>query len=106
MGELCCARDEAGACDYEAEGDCADAVAEYMSDFVRPVADLLAEYATVPVVLILEPDSLPNLVTNAPTSHGGNKRCGDATRAAYTSGITQAVGLLREAVPRLSLIHI
>ena len=53
----------------------------------RPFAQLLAQYEAlgVPTAVILEPDSLPNLVTNAE-----NPRCGAATRLAYSEGVAFA----------------
>ena len=53
----------------------------------RPFAQLLAQYEAlgVPTAVILEPDSLPNLVTNAQ-----NPRCGAATRMAYSEGVAFA----------------
>ena len=54
----------------------------------------------MPVVLILEPDSLPNLVTNRGTS----PHCGsNATQRAYEGGISLALAALRSAAPRVTI---
>ncbi len=39
----------------------------YKSDYIDPIADILADpaYASLRIVTLIEPDSLPNLVTNA-----------------------------------------
>ena len=56
-------------------------------------------HAQVPTVVIVEPDSLPNLATNL-----GTPRCGnDATQTAYTQGIGYAVQQLHERAPHATL---
>jgi cellulose 1,4-beta-cellobiosidase len=50
------------------------------------------------VAIILEPDSLPNLITN-----GGDPQCGRATHTAYTRGVEYAARRLSEAVPSVSI---
>ena len=60
----------------------------YKEQYVDPFAAVLAEYASVPVVLVLEPDSLGNVISNA-----GSNGCGAATVANYKEGITYAVGV-------------
>ena len=57
--------------------------------YIDPLVSLFAEYGKkgVPITLVIEPDSLPNLVTN-----GHDPRCGNAaTEAAYKKGISYAV---------------
>lgn len=97
MGEICCgARAADGGCSATA-GGCESGLREYRDDFIAPLASILAAHATVPVVLILEPDSLPNLVTN----RGSNPRCGsNATQHAYEDGISLALAALKSAAPR------
>jgi cellulose 1,4-beta-cellobiosidase len=52
---------------------------------------VLSKYASkVEIVLIIEPDSLPNLVTNNGDYHCGNS----ATTKAYETGVTYAVNKL------------
>jgi cellulase/cellobiase CelA1 len=98
-GEICCApRPADGSCDMAAAGSCRAGLKEYRDEFIAPLAALLSEHVSVPGVLILEPDSLPNLVTNT-----ANPRCGsNATRSAYEVGISLALRALREASPRVT----
>ena len=61
---------------------------------------MLKQYhAQVPIAVIIEPDSLPNLATNTGNPHCGNS----ATRAAYTQGISYAVTKLATAAPSAAL---
>jgi cellulose 1,4-beta-cellobiosidase len=100
VGEICCgARAADGGCSAAA-GGCESGLREYRDDFIAPLASILAAHATVPVVLILEPDSLPNLVTN----RGSNPRCGsNATQHAYEDGISLALAALKSAAPRVTI---
>ena len=99
-GEICCYTNADGSCDYGKSGDCADGLARYKSQYVDPFAAVLKQYhATVPIAVIIEPDSLPNLATNAGNPHCGNS----ATRAAYTQGISYAVTKLATAAPSAAL---
>ena len=52
----------------------------------------------MPVAIILEPDSLPNLVTNE-----GVRGCGAATRMAYREGVVGAARRLLEAAPNAAI---
>ena len=61
---------------------------EYQSSYIDPLYAVLSRYdQAVEIVLIIEPDSLPNLATNAGDQHCGNS----ATTAAYRTGIAYAV---------------
>jgi cellulose 1,4-beta-cellobiosidase len=97
-GELCCARlgDGSGTCDYQDEGECDAGVTEYEQTFIDPLAALLREHKDkVPVVLVVEPDSLPNLATSA---NGANPNCGSvSTSFAYQNGVRYAVNTLKDA---------
>jgi cellulose 1,4-beta-cellobiosidase len=87
-GEICCTRNVDGTCDYNTQSDCEGGIAEYKKDYVDPFVSVLAEYkGKVPVVLVVEPDSLPNLASNLGQPHCGNK----ATQAAYHQGIKYAL---------------
>jgi cellulase/cellobiase CelA1 len=60
---------------------------EYSTTYIDPLVALLTDFADVPVTLVIEPDSLPNLATNV-----GDPRCGNvATATAYKSGVAYAV---------------
>eukprot|EP00732_Lithocolla_globosa_P003977 Lithocolla_globosa_v1_NODE_3426_length_1673_cov_201.509271.p1 type:complete len:475 gc:universal NODE_3426_length_1673_cov_201.509271:1618-194(-) len=86
-GEICCTYLPDGRCDYSAGGQCESGLNEYRSEYIDPFVAAIREYPQVPVVLLIEPDSLPNLVTNT-----GNVACGNtATQAAYKEGIKYAV---------------
>jgi len=92
-GEICCTTNEDGTCDYDAEGDCADGIEEYKTTYVDPFVSTLADFkGQVPVVLVVEPDSIPNLASNSGHPHCGNQ----ATQAAYQQGITYALAELTE----------
>merc|ERR1740138_1818340 len=65
-GEICCYKNGDGTCDYGKTGDCAKGIEEYKSEYAAPFISVLKEYQDkVPIVVVLEPDSLPNLATNS-----------------------------------------
>jgi len=100
-GEICCGgRLPGGRCDLSSQaGDCAAGLHEYETEYVEPFIEVLSRYADrVPIVIIVEPDSLPNLITNDADPH-----CGAATFAGYTKGVGYAVRRLSEAVPSVSV---
>jgi cellulose 1,4-beta-cellobiosidase len=87
-GEICCTKGADGRCDYDTVSDCADGIAEYKAGYADEFVSVLAEYkGKVPIVVIVEPDSLANLATNIGHPHCGNK----ATQTAYKTGIAYAV---------------
>ena len=76
-------------CDY--------GVMRYTTEYIDPLAALLRDFASVPVSLLVEPDSLANLATtHAPT-------CGAATRDGYRRGITYA---LQSLAPLASAVYL
>ena len=86
-GEICCTYNADGTCNYDASGDCAAGIAEYQSAYIDPLAALLGQYeGRVPVIAVIEPDSLPNLASNMADNHCGNS----ATVSAYKTGIPYA----------------
>lgn len=99
-GEICCTRKEDGTCDYLASGDCADGIHEYKTQYVDPFIAVLKEHAAeVPIAVVIEPDSLPNLATNIGAPSCGN----EATQAAYKTGISYAVQQLTTHVPSVAV---
>lgn len=85
-----------GTCDYSKSGDCAEGLKDYETNYVDEFAKVLKEYQDrVPIVTIVEPDSLPNLATNTGNPHCGNS----ATTAAYKSGIKYAIETLAAQAP-------
>ena len=78
---------------------CEKGLSEYHDDFIHPLAVLLSQHSSVPVVAILEPDSLPNLVTNADTPECGSKD----TQTAYRQGLRIAVTAIKRLAPGTTL---
>lgn len=92
-GEICCKYNSDGTCDYLGADDaCADGLHEYRSTYIDPLVELFAAYPDVPLTLVIEPDSLPNMVTNT-----DDPRCGNlASRTAYLGGVSYAVSEFAE----------
>ena len=69
---------------------------EYETQYINPIASILSQFASSPirVVAIIEPDSLPNVVTNQSKS-----ACATATPY-YETGITYALNALH-AIPNV-----
>ena len=97
-GEICCKYKVDGRCDYTdvSDGQCSAGLKEYKEEYIDQIAAVLAKYSSrVPIVLVIEPDSLPNLSTNQ-----GDPRCGNsATKSAYKGGVSYAVKALKAADP-------
>merc|ERR1712061_822157 len=93
MGEICCAYLPNGRCDWGNGGDCAEGINEYKTTYVDPFIEVLVEYrGRVPVVIVYEPDSLPNFATNL-----GVPNCAAVeTRNAYSQGASYALTELAE----------
>lgn len=71
-----------------------DDLATYQSSYIDPIAAILADpaYASLRIVNLIEPDSLPNLVTNAGGTAGSTPEC--ATMKAngnYEKGVGYAL---------------
>ncbi|KAJ1462088.1 1, 4-beta cellobiohydrolase [Pelagophyceae sp. CCMP2097] len=100
-GEICCTYNDDGTCDYEVFGSsCTEGLKEYRTQFIDPFAAVLAEFdGIVPVALVIEPDSLPNFVTNSDEGRCGNP----ATRAAYYEGIRYAVTTIAAKTDHVSM---
>ncbi|KAJ1461099.1 1, 4-beta cellobiohydrolase [Pelagophyceae sp. CCMP2097] len=86
--------------DAVAGSTCKDGLEEYRTQYIDPFAAVLAEFdGVVPVALVIEPDSLPNFVTNS-----ADLRCGNpATTAAYTEGIKYAVTAIAAATDHVAM---
>ena len=67
----------------------------YRNEFIGPLAEIFKKYSDIPIVVILEPDSLPNLATNMnlPT-------CTEA-RSAYVE--LTAYGIRKLGLPNVSI---
>lgn len=86
-GELCCTYRTDGRCDYQTLKDnCQAGLDQYKKEYVDPYVQVVAKYQDrVNIALVIEPDSLPNLITNM-----GNPACRNSERV-YKEGITYAV---------------
>jgi cellulose 1,4-beta-cellobiosidase len=73
--------------------NCKDGLREYKETYIDPFADVVSQYTDrVPVVLIIEPDSLGNMVTNMADSRPNSFRgCTNETKVSYEEGIAYAV---------------
>ena len=70
----------------------------YEKDYIDPIARILTDYehSGIRVVAIIEPDSLPNLITNL-----GDSNCAQANSSgAYVSGVQYALNALH-AIPNV-----
>merc|ERR1719291_738449 len=99
-GEICCTYKEDGRCDYTAAGTCSEGLEEYKTKYIDKIKEVLKKYdGLVPIVLVIEPDSLPNLSTNQ-----ADPRCGNvATKTAYKEGVAYAVSSIKEAAPNVAI---
>ena len=88
-GEICCSYNANGTCNYvDTSNKCEDGIREYKKEYISPLAGTIQHYCDkVPMAFVIEPDSLPNLITNLE-----NPRCGNpATKRALRRGIKYAV---------------
>mmetsp|Transcript_6025 Transcript_6025/g.19322 ORF Transcript_6025/g.19322 Transcript_6025/m.19322 type:complete len:886 (+) Transcript_6025:78-2735(+) len=99
-GEICCKYKSDGRCDYAWKGNCEAGLKEYKETYANPFVEVLQKYAgKVPVAVVVEPDSLPNLATNS-----DDPRCGgQATKQAYGEGIKYAVEQLTSKTPEVAV---
>jgi len=97
-GEICCYPNSDGTCNYDQSGDCSSGIAKYQSQYIDPLVTLFGSYSKVPIVAIIEPDSLPNLATNQGDPHCGNS----ATTTAYLTCVPYAINQLSK-LPQVTL---
>jgi len=90
-GEICCTYLDTGYCDYETETLCEEGINTYKTKYVDPFIKVIRKYESkVPIVIVFEPDSLPNLATNL-----GDPKCkNEGTQRAYKDGSKYALGEL------------
>ena len=74
------------------------ALQEYKRDYVDPFVEVLVQYSSVPVVLIIEPDSLGNVISNL-----GKNGCSAATVTNYKEGVTYAITTIAAAAPHVAM---
>lgn len=102
-GEICCSgqKNPDGTCDYlDTTGICSHGLSDYKTNFIQPISKSIHKYCDrVPMAIIIEPDSLANLVTNS-----GDAKCSnDATKASYKKGVSYAVNAISKACPRATI---
>lgn len=95
-GEICCLKRANGTCDMTFDRDCNGGVAEYSHSYVDVVANTVREFCGhVPMSFVIEPDSIPNLITGLE-----NPNCGSvSTGISYRTGIKYAIKTLKRACP-------
>lgn len=74
------------------------ALTEYKREYVDPFAEMLAAHASVPVALVIEPDSLGNVISNE-----GKNGCSAATVANYKEGVRYAIATLRNKASHVAI---
>jgi len=89
-GEICCNPNSDGTCNYDMGGDCSEGINTYKTKYIDPLVAVFKQYPQVPIVAVIEPDSLPNLATNQADPHCGNS----ATSTAYKAGIPYAINAI------------
>lgn len=99
-GEICCDRSEKcrmnknNYCNTECQQkaiNCNDGIDEYKKTYIDPIVAILSKskYNNIRKLLVIEPDSLPNCVTNV-----GINGCSENTCNAYKEGIKYAINNL------------
>lgn len=98
-GELCCTYRTDGRCDYLSNADnCQTGLDQYKREYVDPYVDVVRQYQDrVNIAIVIEPDSLPNLITNM-----GNPACRNSERV-YKEGITYAVNQFAQQASKVWL---
>jgi cellulose 1,4-beta-cellobiosidase len=110
-GEVCChyADDTSGRgkCKMGSNGfyeevvgnNCKEGLEEYQESYIKPFAEVVKRFdGVVPIVLVIEPDSLPNMVTNMKDMRPNEFRgCNDESKTAYMDGISYAVNEFAES---------
>lgn len=101
-GELCCTYKSDGRCDYLSQNDCSQGLKQYKTEYIDNIVKILQKHDdNIQIGLVIEPDSLPNLVTNV-----GNPSCGNiATQTSYKEGITYAITQIKTKSPK-SVIYL
>jgi len=101
-GELCCNESPECAttctqsCQMEST-DCQTGIEKYKTQYIDELYRVLSLYDTIHTILIMEPDSLPNIPTNR-----GAYGCSDVTTDTYMEGIAYAIDTLSK-LPRTTI---
>jgi cellulose 1,4-beta-cellobiosidase len=78
-------------------------IGRYQTDYIDPIATIMgdAKYANLNIIAIIEPDSLPNLVTNTNGSAGATPECDTMLQNGnYVKGVQYALNKLH-AIPNV-----
>jgi cellulose 1,4-beta-cellobiosidase len=95
QGTICCTYLPDGRCDYSKNTDNCEAGLNQYKEYVDIYVDLVATYQDkVNIALVIEVDSLPNLITNM-----GKLACRNSERA-YKDGIKYAVEQFAKKAPK------
>ena len=70
------------------DSTCAAGISEYETNYIDPIIAMLKKYTDLNIVVVLEPDSLPNLATNMDLT-----KCQQA-EIAYKTGVEYAIAQL------------
>jgi cellulose 1,4-beta-cellobiosidase len=82
----------------DAASGAAHALQEYKREYVDAFVDVLVENSAVPTVLIIEPDSLGNVISNA-----GSNGCSAQVVANYKEGVAYAVTTIAARAPHVGI---
>lgn len=101
-GEICCNTNESCVpfCSLDCQKDapdCNQGLTTYKTQYIDALVSLFKQYPKITLILIIEPDSLPNCVTNL-----GQFGCSEITCTAYRDGVIYAVNQL-SALPNTVL---
>lgn len=98
-GEICCGpKLPNGQCDYSRSGECSTGLNEYKKEYIDKIVAVIKKYNNrVPMASVIEPDSLPNLVTNI-----GNPACTNSVKS-YKEGIKYVVEQYSLHAPKVQL---
>eukprot|EP01113_Clastostelium_recurvatum_P012258 TRINITY_DN1634_c0_g1_i1.p1 TRINITY_DN1634_c0_g1~~TRINITY_DN1634_c0_g1_i1.p1 ORF type:complete len:418 (-),score=107.59 TRINITY_DN1634_c0_g1_i1:61-1221(-) len=77
------------------DSTCAAGLARYKSQYIDVIVNIFKKYTNVTIVLVIEPDSLPNLATNLNIA-----KCGQA-QSAYKQGVAYAIKQLAAVGPNV-----
>lgn len=76
---------------------------QYKAQYVEPFALMLKQYDRVPAIVIVEPDSLGNLVTSDGDTSTAGGGCSEHVAAVYRDGVSYAVRTLAELAPHAAI---
>lgn len=79
-----------------------DGLKLYKTQYIDPIVTIIQQYSDIRIAAILEPDSLPNAITNrGKTQIPGSEGCSDRVLQAYDEGIAYAIQKL--ALPNTAI---